>query len=378
MNTNPMKSPPVTPDAQEHVWYAASVGFEAARQVEILPADHRSHRLHGHSFLAKVRAQLPQGWAPFAGGETDALRDAIVEGISPLDYRYLNTVVPVPTDENLARWLRRRLQVPGLQTVGLQCTPDSGVDLDAGDRAHVWRRYRFESAHRLPHVPLGHKCGRVHGHGFEVLLHAEQAAAGSDLSIDYDFLDALWAPLQARLDRAFLNDILGLENPTSEMIARWIWRQLKPRLAALTWVTVYETASCGAQFDGQSFRIWKEMTLDSATRLGNAPSGDARRLVHGHTYTLRLHLHAPLDEVMGWTVDFGDVKEVFNPLFNRLDHNPLHEIAGMTDGDATSIARLIKTQCAELLPSLGRIDLYETRGCGVILSWTEAGPWLPV
>ena len=52
--------------------------------------------------------------------------------------------------------------------------PSAGVDQDAGGQAHVWRRYRFQAAHQLPHVPLGHKCGRMHGHGFEVIVHANQ------------------------------------------------------------------------------------------------------------------------------------------------------------------------------------------------------------
>jgi 6-pyruvoyl-tetrahydropterin synthase len=56
------------------------------------------------------------------------------------------------------------------------------------------------------------------------------------------------------------------------------------------------------------YRVWKAFTLDSAVRLRHAPEGDARRRIHGHTFTLRLHLKAPLDQVMGWTVDFGDVK----------------------------------------------------------------------
>lgn len=362
----------------ERLWYATSVAFEAARNVQILPDAHRSRRLHGHSFVAKVRADLPSDWAAFRGGETDELRERVTECVSLLDYRHLNDIVSIPTDENLARWLRARLNVPGVQTVGVQCTGDSGVDLDHDDRAHVWRRYRFESAHCLPNVPLGHKCGRVHGHGFEVLLHADQAAGGSDLSIDYDLLDQLWAPIHDQLDHTFLNDIPGLENPTSELIARWIWARMKPTLPALSWVTVYETASCGAQYDGASFRIWKEMTIDSATRLESAPTGDRRKLVHGHTYTLRLHLHGPLDDVMGWTVDFGDVKDAFDPLFKSIDHHPLHEAPHLSDGDVASIAKMIRMRSRDLVPALDRIDLYETRGSGVILSWGNSGPWLPV
>lgn len=362
----------------EHLLYAAAAGFEAARRVTLLPEGHRSRRLHGHSFLAEVRAQLPAGWAPFKGGEVDALGARLEAAVAPLDYNPLNAVLEQPTDENIARWLRARLDVPGLDSIGIQSTAHEGVDLDVHDHAHVWRRYLFQSAHRLPHVPVGHKCGRMHGHGFEVILHADQDLAGSGIGVDYDHIDRLWAPLHAELDHACLNDIPGLENPTSEIISGWIWQRLKPRLPELSWVTVYETASCGAHFDGRHYRIWKELTLDSALRLANAPEGDPRRRIHGHTYTLRLHLHAPLDTLRGWTIDFGDVKDVFDPIFRRLDHHPLHELPGAADNDTASLARWIRAEAAPLLPQLDRIDLYQTRGSGAILSWGELGPALPV
>jgi 6-pyruvoyltetrahydropterin/6-carboxytetrahydropterin synthase len=362
----------------EHLLIAAAAGFEAARRVSMLPSGHRAHRLHGHSFLADLRAVLPHGWASFPGGEVEELATLLRETLAPFDYAELNQTMEQPTDENLARWLRKRLQLPGLDTIGIQSTAQQGVDLDAHDHAHVWRRYRFESAHQLPNVPAGHKCGRMHGHGFEVILHADKDMGPGALSIDYDHIDRLWAPLHARLDHACLNDIPGLENPTSEMISGWIWAQLKPHLPELSWVTVYETASAGAHFDGHHYRIWKELTLDSAMRLAQAPAGDPRRRIHGHTYTLRLHLHAPLDEIKGWTIDYGDVKTLFDPIFQRLDHHPLHELPGARDNDAASLAHWIRDAAAPVLPQLDRIDLYQTRGCGAILSWGELGPALPV
>ena len=358
--------------------FAASAGFEAARHVDILPVGHRSRRLHGHSFLAKVRCALPAGWARFPGGEVERLRSELESRIAQLDYRLLNEQLQQPTDENLARWVRDHLDVPGIEQIGIQSTAHEGVDLNLAGHAHVWRRYVFQSAHRLPNVPVGHKCGRMHGHGFEVIVHANQDLGARDLSIDYDHLDEVWAPLHLQLNYACLNDLPDLQNPTSELLSSWLWERIKPTLPELSWITVYETGSCGANFDGKHYRIWKELTLDSALRLNHAPDDSAPRRIHGHTYTLRLHLSAPLDEVMGWTVDFGDVKEIFSPIFEALDHQPLHEIADLRDCDTASIASWILNKARDRLPQLDRVDLYETRGCGAIVSAGEEGPALPV
>jgi 6-pyruvoyltetrahydropterin/6-carboxytetrahydropterin synthase len=362
----------------DSIYVAAAAGFESARRVTMLPEGHRSRRLHGHSFLAKVSAVLPAAWSAFPGAEYGELQRRLARCVAPLDYQLLNAQLEQPTDENLARWVLANLHVPGIREVGIQSTAHEGADLDAAGRAHVWRRYAFQAAHQLPNVPAGHKCGRMHGHGFEVILHAHVDLHGGALAIDYDYLDACWAPIQNELDYACLNDIPGLANPTSELIASWIWDRLRQGLPELSWVTVYETASCGANYDGRHYRIWKELTLDSAVRLQRAPAGDPRASIHGHTYTVRLHLGAPLDEVKGWTVDFGDVKEMFTPVFDALDHQALYELAGMGDNDPGSIASWIKKETASMLPALDRIDVYETRGCGAILSWGEPGPPLPV
>ncbi len=366
--------------------FAASRGFESARHVGVLPDGHRGRRVHGHSFVARVRAALPAGWAPYPGAEVHTLGHRLAHYTQQLDYQLLNEVLPdrAPTDENLARWLRDQLtsgaagEVPGLEQVGIQSTADQGVDLDAQDQAHVWRRYRFQSAHKLPNVPLGHKCGRLHGHGFEVILHANQDAGGRDISIDYDHLDSIWAPFHYQLNHKYLNDIDGLHNPTSEVIAGWLWQRLKPVLPELSWVTVYETGTCGANFNGHDYRIWKELTLDSAVRLQHAPPHDPHSVVHGHTYTLRLHLSAPLDTVMGWTVDFGDVKERFKPIFKQLDHHPLHERPDLADSDAATLAHWVLQQARAVLPQVDRVDLYQTRGCGALAMLTPDGPALPL
>jgi len=362
----------------EKLLYCASSEFESARSVKTLPKDHRSHRLHGHSFMATIRAELPSGWAAFPGFEITRLRSEVSRATELLNYRCLNDFVDVPTDENLARWIKIQVDVPSIQSIGIQSTQNEGVNLLSDGHVHIWRRYVVESAHRLPNVHEGHKCGRMHGHSFAIVLHAKQQLGNADMGIDYDQIDRCWEPIKSQMHFACLNDIPGLENPTSEMISSWIWDQLKPKLAALSWVSVYETASCGAHFDGTTYRIWKDMSFDSAVRVIEAPTGNPMGRVHGHTYTIRLNLSAPLDRVMGWTVDFGDVKQLFNPVFSKLDHHPLHELPGLSNGDAESIVRWIRDQAVPVIPSLNRIDLYETPGCGVIFDWGDEIPSLAI
>jgi len=363
----------------EQLFYAAAAGFEAARELPRRPLGRGERRLHGHSFLATVCVGEGGGPATFPGDEVRALRERLAAAVAPLDYSLLNRdELTVPSDENLARWVRGGLGLEGAHNVGIQSTSDGGVHLDESGQARAWRRYRFEAAHRLPNVPPGHKCGVMHGHGFEVILRGAASPVGGGMFVDHEGLDAVWAPLRAELDHACLNDIPGLENPTSEMISRWIWERLAPARPQLSLVTVYETAACGAHFDGGQYRIWKDFSLDSAVQLRRAPRGDARRRVHGHTYLLRLHLVAPLDRVLGWTVDFGDVKARFTPLFKQLDHQPLHGIEGIGDGDVASVARWIRRSSGNILPQLDRIDLYETRGCGAVLSLNGAPALLPV
>jgi 6-pyruvoyltetrahydropterin/6-carboxytetrahydropterin synthase len=356
----------------------AAGAFESARRIDALDHSHRCRRTHGHGFRACVHAALSTGCSTFPGGEIAALRERMTQALAPLDYRDLNTIIEAPTDENIARWVHARLAMDDIERLAVQSTADQGVDLDRLGMAHVWRRYRFQAAHRLPNVPPGHKCGRMHGHGFEVIVHANQDLGSRPLSIDYDRLDALWAPLHAQLDHRCLNEIAGLSNPTSEIIASWLWTGLKPVLPELSWVTVYETASCGANFDGERYRIWKDFTLDSAVRLARAPEGSPLERIHGHTFTLRLHLGAPLDAVLGWTLDFGDVKALFDPLFKMLDHQPLHELPGLRDADTQSLSEWIFHAAAERLPQLVRCDLYETQGCGSIVTQDIEVPALPL
>lgn len=113
------------------------------------------------------------------------------------------------------------------------------------------KEYRFEAAHRLPRVPEGHKCARLHGHSFKVEL-AIFGAVNSDTGwfIDYGDLDTLWQPIHELLDHNYLNEVEGLENPTSEILAKWLWDRLKPKLPSLARVIVHETCDARCEYEG--------------------------------------------------------------------------------------------------------------------------------
>lgn len=115
----------------------------------------------------------------------------------------------------------------------------------------IYKEFHFEAAHRLPNVPAEHKCARLHGHSFQVRIFVT-GPVGNDSGwvMDFATLKELYAPLHEQLDHRYLNDIVGLENPTSENIARWIWQKLKPTLAQLSGVEIRETCTSGCVYRG--------------------------------------------------------------------------------------------------------------------------------
>ena len=116
----------------------------------------------------------------------------------------------------------------------------------------IFKTFTLESAHRLPNVPAGHKCARVHGHSFRVEIHVS-GPVDPHLGWVMDFAEIKQAfePLFQRLDHRYLNDVPGLDNPTSEQLARYIWQELKPALPLLSRVVVHETCTSGASCAGE-------------------------------------------------------------------------------------------------------------------------------
>ena len=116
----------------------------------------------------------------------------------------------------------------------------------------IFKILRFEAAHLLPNAPEGHKCGRLHGHSYRVEVHvAGRFAEESGWVIDFAEIKAAFRPLEKQLDHRYLNEVEGLENPTSEVLVRWIWRRLKPELPGLSKLVLFETCTAGAVYRGE-------------------------------------------------------------------------------------------------------------------------------
>ena len=115
----------------------------------------------------------------------------------------------------------------------------------------IFKEFTFEAAHFLPNVPPEHKCRRLHGHSYHVLIYVKgDVGENSGWVMDFGELKKYFNPIYDRLDHRYLNDIDGLENPTSENLARWIWHELKPQLSLLSKIEVSETCTSGCIYIG--------------------------------------------------------------------------------------------------------------------------------
>ena len=117
-------------------------------------------------------------------------------------------------------------------------------------RTRLERSYRFEAAHFLPKVPAQHKCARVHGHSYEIGVAIEgEVDAERGWLVDFADIDERALPIVRELDHRLLNDLDGLANPTSELLAAWLWARLAPALP-LVEVSVSETPTSRCVYRG--------------------------------------------------------------------------------------------------------------------------------
>ena len=116
----------------------------------------------------------------------------------------------------------------------------------------ISQAFKFEAAHRLPNVPETHRCSRLHGHSYRVEVQLDGPVdPHTGFVADFFDIEKCFADILGALDHHCLNEVKGLENPTAENIAIWIWDRLKPGLPQLWSVRVYETADCWAEYQGR-------------------------------------------------------------------------------------------------------------------------------
>jgi len=120
----------------------------------------------------------------------------------------------------------------------------------AGIKMKLFKEFTFEAAHKLPLVPKDHKCFQLHGHSFKVRVFVEGAVNELGWVLDFADLNATCNPLIKILDHSYLNEIDGLENPTSENIAMWLWDRLIIELPQLSAIEIMETCSSGCIYSG--------------------------------------------------------------------------------------------------------------------------------
>jgi 6-pyruvoyltetrahydropterin/6-carboxytetrahydropterin synthase len=115
------------------------------------------------------------------------------------------------------------------------------------------KTFQFEAAHRLPNLPETHKCRRLHGHSFQVeLVISGPLDTAHGWVMDYADISDAFKPVWDKLDHYYLNEVPGLENPTSENIALWIWQRVKPKLPLLAEVIVAETCTARCVYRGET------------------------------------------------------------------------------------------------------------------------------
>lgn len=116
----------------------------------------------------------------------------------------------------------------------------------------IFKVFNIDVAHRLPHAPPGHKCVNMHGHTFRIEVHVQGAVQPrTGWVVDFAEISSAFHPLHEELDHKCLNDIEGLENPTSENLCKWIWHRLSPSLPGLCKIIVQESPGSGCIYEGE-------------------------------------------------------------------------------------------------------------------------------
>ncbi|MCJ8346263.1 6-carboxytetrahydropterin synthase, partial [bacterium] len=231
---------------------------------------------------------------------------------STLDNSYLNSIYLECDDESILNQLHLEFKALGPHTLNLE-TSFGSISFD-GTYWNVHVKKRLSCAHFLPNVEEGHKCGGLHGHDFEITVSLLLAPKGS--------LSELVASVDEKIsifDNRLLNDIKGLENPTSEIFAKWIYYKYKSKIINILSVCVKETSTVGSTFDGSRLiELRKDFQAECAIPFNKSHSG--------HSYKITLGIYGEIDAHAGWSIDFSEVKAIFKEDYKKIDHQDLGKV----------------------------------------------------
>lgn len=119
-------------------------------------------------------------------------------------------------------------------------------------KVRLSKDFIIEAAQRLTRVPEGHKCARLHGHTFTIEISVEgEVNPETGWLYDHAEISAAMRPIVEQLDHSYLNDVPGLENPTIEVMAAWLWERLAPQLSGLAEIVIHETPRARCSYRGE-------------------------------------------------------------------------------------------------------------------------------
>lgn len=214
----------------------------------------------------------------------------------------------------------------------------------------------LRSAHFLPNVPENHKCRRLHGHNFGLWISILIPSLNSDAAHSIEILQDFSESISAELDCKILNKISGLENPTSENIARWIFNRFAKINSNLVSVLCIETATSAASYNRHDqWLCWKSFDFESVW----APNPEK---TIGHSFRLSAGISGKLKSKFDWVLDFSEIKAAIQPLINQLDHQDLSKLMQGRCNTAEGLLSWMREQspdclnasyCLQNLPSSG-------------------------
>tara|TARA_Y100001970_G_scaffold263451_1_gene348907 strand:- start:1764 stop:2804 length:1041 start_codon:yes stop_codon:yes gene_type:complete len=334
---------------EDKIYLSSMSRFHAARKLQHIEDTRFRNLLHGHNFKATIKTEFSKN-----NLSLELLNQKLNTQVTKFNYAYLNDFMSEPSDLHLADRIFKECEDISPINLTVSSTDYTGALINSHSVRTLWKSFTFQASHQLPNVADDHKCKNMHGHTFRVVLYLEPL---SDQKKSVG-IERVCNDLKDELDKKCLNKIKGLENPTSEILASWVWSKLISSGTPIVKVEVMENINSGCMFNGVEHEIWKQYNLETAI------SYNQDKEIYGFGYKTKLFIKEPLDKVKGWVMDFGDIKEIFKPIFNKMDHHYLNEIEGLSNPSIVDVVKWMRIELKKN-PQLSKIDLYESEGIGV-------------